>query len=239
MSNLNLANRECANLTILDLETKQPFLEADFCNTTTFGLTSDITYASKKGSKAIAFSNPIEGSMKIDFQVAPFKVYALLSDGKIKTDAVKAVKIAVTADSVSSLTIDEDKFIKDSVFVYAKDDDCGTPLTVTVSGNTITGTFVSGETYIVRGLQKISSGVSRIEFNNKALPKDYYITMETVDKADNGDLVPKVITAYKATPKRTFEMALTSSGDACTVTMEFTCLEDNDGNVIDMAIIED
>ena len=81
MPDLNRANRQCCDLDIRNHKTGAPVLFADFGNVTTAGFSSDNVYAMKKGAKAIAFNNPIEGTISIECQVHPFSLYALLGDG--------------------------------------------------------------------------------------------------------------------------------------------------------------
>ena len=50
---LNMANRQCCNVHILDYATMKPWMFVDFCNTTTAGFESDAVYANKKGAKYI------------------------------------------------------------------------------------------------------------------------------------------------------------------------------------------
>ena len=90
MPDLNRANRQCCDLDILNYKTGAPVLFADFGNVTTAGFSSDNVYAMKKGAKAIAFNNPIEGTVSIETQLRPFQLYSLLSDGEIeKTGIIK------------------------------------------------------------------------------------------------------------------------------------------------------
>ena len=121
------------------------------------------------------------------------------------------------------------------------EEDPETALTgVTVEGQTVScESFTQEKNYIVRGLMTVNASVQTVSFNNKKLPKDYFITMTTQDKGEDGSLVDKQITAYKATPKRNFELSLSSTGDPVTVTMEFDCMEDKDGNQLDMSVFED
>ena len=92
MKDINMANRQCCDLDIRDYKTKAPWMYADFCNTTTMGFTSDAVFAMKKGAKCIKFDNPVDGTVSMTFQVHPFRVYAMLSDGEIETEAVIARK---------------------------------------------------------------------------------------------------------------------------------------------------
>ena len=59
MPDVNKANRQVCDLQINDLKTMMPFLKFDTANTTTAGLSSDSVYAMAKGSRKIAFANPL------------------------------------------------------------------------------------------------------------------------------------------------------------------------------------
>lgn len=105
MGNINMANRQCCDLDIRDYKTKEPWMYADFCNTTTMGFSSDAVYAMKKGAKDIKFDNPLDGTITMEFQVHPFKVYAMLSDGEIETSALVARKEVINATTEGTLTL--------------------------------------------------------------------------------------------------------------------------------------
>ena len=94
-------------------------------------------------------------------------------------------------------------------------------------------------TYLVCYLVNKSTGVKSIQFNNKKVPKDYRITQETLDKDENGNLVPIKITAYKATIQRNLDLSFSSEGDPASITLTFDVLEDKDGNVLDMVEISE
>ena len=240
--NLNMANRQCCDLDIRDYKTNQPWMFAEFCNTTTAGLTGESVYAMKKGSKAIAFSDPVNGTMTLEFQVHPFKIYSLLSDGELETNAIVPVREVVAANAAGSLTLSNAP-VAGSVFVYAEGDFAGTAIEGTVTDTKFTATEASdiaeSGKYEAAYLVEKTSGVKKISFNNKKIPKDYRITMETLDKNEDGELIPIKITAYKATPQRNLELSFSSAGDPGAVTLTFDILEDRDGNVLDIVEIED
>ena len=77
MPDVNKANRQVCDLQINDLKTMMPFLKFDTANTTTAGLSSDSVYAMAKGSRRIAFTNPLEGTLSVEAQVYPFKFFSL------------------------------------------------------------------------------------------------------------------------------------------------------------------
>ena len=248
MAELNRANRMVCDVDIRILKTKEPFLYFKTANTTTAGLSADAVYAMAKGSRRIAFPNPMEGTMTIEAQVYPFKFFALLSDGVIHNDAVYAEKatIAATAAGALPLTVGTgDSIVSGTVFVYPSgsfgDEDSA------IEGTYADGTFTAttaddiavGSDYEVGFIVSRGSGVKRISFDNSKLPQDYYIRMNTMDKDEDGALTPFQMTAYKATIQRTFDLSFSSEGDPATVTLTFDLLEDKDGNILDMVEIED
>lgn len=237
-----MANRQCCDLDIRDYKTNEPWMFADFCNTTTAGLTGESVYAMKKGSKAIAFSDPVNGTMTLEFQVHPFKIYSLLSNGEIETNAIVPLREVITASDAGSLTLSSAP-VAGSVFVYADGDFAGDAIKGTVADTKFTAdeesAIVESAKYEAAYLVEKTTGVKKISFNNKKIPKDYRITMETLDKNEDGDLIPIKITAYKATPQRNLELSFSSAGDPGAVTLTFDILEDHKGNVLDMVEIED
>ncbi len=237
---LNRANRQCCDLDIRDYKTNAPFLFADFGNTTTAGFTGDSVYAMKKGSKAIAFHNPIEGTMTIEFQEHPFKVYALLTDGTIETSAIVPVRETFVATTAGKVTL-QGTPIAGTVFVYAENEWGNTAIIGTVATKEFTATTVGdivvGNTYEIGYLVEKTTGVRKVSFNNKKVPKDLRITMSTLDKDAEGTLIPCQMTAYKATIKRNLDLSFASEGDPASIKLEFDCLEDVDGNVLDIVEI--
>mgnify|MGYP007104068222 CR=1 FL=1 len=63
------------------------------------------------------------------------------------------------------------------------------------------------------------TGVKKVSFNNKKIPQDYYITMSTLDKDEVGVLTPFIMTAYKASVQRDFELSFSSEGDPAELTL--------------------
>lgn len=243
MPELNRANREVCDVDIRILKTMAPFLNFDTANTTTAGLTGDSVYAMAKGSRRIAFPNPLEGTMTIEAQVYPFKFFALLSNGEVVNDAVYADTQTVKATEAGSIEITlpgGGTLVAGSAFVYPADsygDD-----TAVIEGEWADKKFTATENsdiktdteYTVGYMVSRNEGVRRISFKNKNLPNDYYITMRTLDKDEQGVFTPFVITAYKASIQRSFELSFSSEGDPATVTLTFDLMEDKDGNILDM-----
>lgn len=237
-----MANRQCCDLDIREYKTKAPWMYADFCNTTTAGFTSDPTYANKKGQKCIKFDNPLDGTIAMTFQVHPFRVYAMLSDGEIETSAIIARKETIKASGAGTITLKNEP-ISGTVFVYVEDDFGGKAIEGTVSGSTFTATtaddVAADKSYIVGYLEKKTSGVQKVSFNNKKIPKDFYIQMSTLDKNEAGELVPMRLTGYKCSPQRNLELSFSSEGDPAEITITCDCLVDENGDVLDMIEITD
>lgn len=243
MPELNKANRQVCDVDIRVLKTMMPFLKFSTANTTTAGLSGDSVYAMAKGSRKIAFANPLEGTMTIEAQVYPFKFFALLSDGEITSTAAYADTQTVTASvggSVDMTLPEGGSVVAGTVFVYPEDSfgDEDALIEGTWAENKFTATsadkIVEGAKYTIGYVINRTKGVKKISFNNSKLPKDYYITQKTVDKDEEGLLTPFVMTAYKASIQRNFELSFSSEGDPASVTLTFDLMEDKDGNVFDM-----
>lgn len=237
MPELNKANRQVCDVDIRNLKDKSPFLFFDDANTTTAGLSGDSVYAMAKGSRKIAFANPLEGTMSIECQVYPFKLFSLFSDGVIESTATYAEHKIIKATTAGSLDITGDGIQTGTVFVYPKgsygDEDSKIEGTYATNKFTASGGIEKDKEYEVGYLVAKTSGVKKVSFNNDKLPKDYYITMKTVDKDEEGSLVPFLMTAYKAMIQRNFELSFSSEGDPASVTLNFDLMEDKDGNILD------
>lgn len=252
---LNKANREVCDVDVRVLSTMAPFLHFDTANVTTAGLSGDSVYAMAKGQRRIAYHNPMTGTMTMEAQVYPFKLFAMLTDGVIEADGLYAVHETVTCSSGGSIVITpgaDRTVVTNSVRVYAEgkygdfkangDPDC-IEGTFNSTSNTFTATtqanIENAKKYEVSYMLSASSGIKRIRFSNKKVPKDYYVTMRTLDKDEAGALTPFLLVAYKATVQRTWELSFTSEGDPASVTVTFDLLEDKDGNILDMIELTD
>lgn len=241
----NFANRQVCDVDIRVLKTMAPFLKFDTANTTGVSISSDSVYAMAKGTRRIAFQNPLEGTMTIEAQVYPFKFFAMLSDGVIDDEAIYAdsqtIKCATAGEL--SLTVPTNGTIQaGTVFAYPEGEfgDEGSVIAGTFASGKFTATtpanIAVGEDYVVGYVVSRTStegnAVKSVTFNNKRLPKDFYITMKTLDKDEDGVLTPFLITVYKATIQRNFELSFSSEGDPASVTLTFDTLENKDGNVM-------
>ena len=141
MPEVNKANRQVCDVDIRVLSTIIPFLFFDTANTTTAGLSGDSAYAMAKGSRRISFANPLEGSMSVTAQVYPFRLFALLSDGTIESNASYAEHKVVTCKTEGELplAVENGSVVDNKVFAYpngsfGEESAC---ITAEVSGNKV------------------------------------------------------------------------------------------------------
>jgi len=239
MAELNKSIRKCSKVDIRELATKKPFIDFPKANVVTPSFTSDSVFAMADGAKAHAYSNPIDGTLTIEAQIVPFKLYSLMSDGTVATDSIKSIHTTITCAAAGVLTFLDPTGIKEgTVYVYKKGEYGEIPIIGTFASPTFTATapadIAVDSEYEVAYIITKTSGVRRISFDEAHLVKDYFITLETAEKDDVGVIIPLDIICYKCTPKRTFEIATSSEGDPVTVKLEFDILTDADGKVVDM-----
>ena len=133
--NPNMANREVMNLVLLDYKTKVPYMNIDFANVSTTNFTANRVYA-KGGWGApnrVGFDGERTGTLQIDTQIMPAKLFALLS-GKDIAKTAKVLKREELAAGADGLELAEEPKTG-TVQVFAASDDCGTP----IEGVTATG----------------------------------------------------------------------------------------------------
>lgn len=244
---INRANRQVADVLILEKKTKKLFLDFKTANTTTTNISADSVYARAKGSNRISFPNSPEGTLTIEAQVYPFKVFALFSDGTVDNKGVYGETQTIKATTAGTLTITaptNGTIQAGTVFVYPADSagDESALIAGTFAEGTFTATTaadVAVDTEYVVSYVLNRTGVKKIAINSKKVPHDYFITMSTVDKDEDGVFTPFKQTFYKATPQRNFELALSSDGDPVSISMVFDLLEDKDGDFVDMVELED
>lgn len=242
MPQINKANRQVCDVDIRDVATMKPVMFFETANTTTQEIQGDSAYAMAKGTKKIAFANPISGNASVEAQVYPFELYSLFTDGVIESTGSYPEKKIIKCSTAGELDIPEGA-VTGTVFVFASGDFGGKEIVGTFTDNKFTATTTDeiavDSEYEVGYIVSKTTGIKKISFNNKKLPKAYYIAMNTVEKDENDVLTPYKIILYKAQPQRNFTLSQSSEGDPATITMNFELLEDKDGNFVDMIEIEE
>lgn len=234
--NPNMANREVMNLVLLDYKTKVPYMKIDFANVSTTNFTANRVYA-KGGWGApnrVGFDGERTGTLQIDTQIMPAKLFALLS-GKDIAKTAKVMKREELAAGADGLELAEEPKTG-TVQVFAASDDCGTPIDgVTATGKKVTATGITeNQNYIVYYYLDKTTGVQSIKFDADTFPKAFEIRGEMPFKTEDEEDVMCYLAYYKAQPQATFNLAFQNTGDPTTVSITFDCYANQDGDIYEM-----
>lgn len=234
--NPNMANREVMNLFLLDYKTKVPYMKIDFANVSTTNFTANRVYA-KGGWGApnrVGFDGERTGTLQIDTQIMPAKLFALLS-GKDIAKTAKVMKREELAAGADGLELAEEPKTG-TVQVFAASDDCGTPIEgVTATGKKVTATGITeNQNYVVYYYLDKTTGVQSIKFDADTFPKAFEIRGEMPFKTEDEEDVMCDLTYYKAQPQATFNLAFQNTGDPTTVSITFDCYANQDGDIYEM-----
>lgn len=234
--NPNMANREVMNLVLLDYKTKVPYMNIDFANVSTTNFTANRVYA-KGGWGApnrVGFDGERTGTLQIDTQIMPAKLFALLSGKDIAKTATVLKREELTAGADGIELSETPK--AGTVQVFAASDDCGTPIDgvqVTAKKASATG-ITDGNNYIAYYYLEKTSGVQSIKFDADTFPKAFEIRGEMPFKTEDEEDVMCDLTYYKAQPQATFNLAFQNTGDPTTVSITFDCYANQNGDIYDM-----
>ncbi len=240
MELLSRANREVCNIIIKDLKTGAPYMKYDLANTTGLNLTSDNVYAMGHGARKVAFQNPLEGELTLSCQCLPYKMLALYSDGIIDQDATYLMTSTIKCATAGELplAVSDGTIVAGTVFVYPEGQIGDGAIAGTFAGGKFTATtavdLAVGTSYDVTFAVTRETGVQKIVLNNKRLPKDVSIQMDTFYKQSDGTLIPYRIIVHKATIARNCNLSFSSEGDPQTIDMSFTVLTDDNEDFVDI-----
>lgn len=234
--NPNMANREVMNLVLLDYSSKVPFLNIDFANVSTTNFTANRVYA-KGGWGApnrVGFDSERTGTLQIDTQIMPVKLFALLSGKEIGKMATVLKREELKAAEGGITLTEEPK--EGSVQVFKADDDCGTPISDTsVESKKVTATGITDDqNYIAYYFTEKATGVQSVRFDASTFPRAFEIHGEMPFKTENDEDVMCDLTYFKAQPQATFNLAFQNTGDPTTVSIIFDCYANKDGDIYDM-----
>lgn len=218
------ANREVCDLIFEDYETKTPFLNMDYANVSTTEITGEsvFAYGGKGHPKRVAFSGERGGTLTIETQMQSFKLYQLLTGGKISAASKFMAREELTVESGSSdscvVTLSAVPADENSVNVFAADDDCGTIKKVTeITKNDTTATVTVngvavGDKVIVYYMKDLTDA-RKISVKGSSFPKAFTVYGDTVMKTENDELLPYKFIAYKAVPQSNMSIGMSNSGD--------------------------
>ena len=240
MFNPNMSNKEVADLIFLNYKDKTPFLNLDYANVTTTNLQAERAYATggQGAPRRVAFDYNRNGTLAVQTQITTMKLFSILSGSDVSESFKYAKRIKLTSVDGKLTLPDNITFVAGSVYVYAEDDDCGTPLEITLENKTITlpSGSVAGD-FIVYGIVSVATGAKTVKFDSKTFPKAFVVYGETPWKTEDDEIVAMHLAYYKAVPQSSFELAFSNSG---VIDMTITCdlLADDDNNIYDMSIVE-
>lgn len=242
MGVLNFANREVCELIICDFATKKPVLNLDYANTTAQELTGEQVYAYGGWGhpRRVTFYGEKGGTFTVSTQIMSAELFALMTGAEITSTAKWLKRLELTAAD-GTMTVPEGITLADgSLTVYTADDDMGTPVEgVNIAGQTITLTEGGDGAYVVYGIQEIDGGVKKMSITSKTFPKAVTIYGETIIKAEDDTTYPYRLIVYKASPQQQFNFSFSNNGDPVTLELTFDILADQDGNMVDMLLMEE
>lgn len=237
--NVNFANREVADLMLVDYSTKKMFLNVDWANVTSTSFEADRVFATggQGAPNRVQFDGSRTGTLTIEAQVYPVKVFQMLSGQELGTSANFLKREEITATAEGSLTISVEAG-SDSVQLFAADDDMGAELEATISGTTVTAANVKADTAYVVYYYAKSANAQVVKLDSTHFPKSYRVEGSIPYKTENDEIIEAHPIWYKAAPQGGFELSWQNTGDPVSLTMTFDVLADSDGNIFDMIFPE-
>ena len=233
--NANFANREVADLMLVDYSTKKLFLNVDWANVTSTSFEGDRVFATggQGAPNRVQFDGSRTGTLTIEAQVYPVKVFQMLSGNDLGTTANFLKREKVTAADTTKLEVSAE-IASTAVQVFKADDDLGTEITTTgATGKEVTCTVESGVEYIVYYYAK-QAAAQVVHLDSRHFPKAYRVEGSIPYKTENDDTIEAHPIWYKAAPQAGFELSWQNTGDPVSLTMTFDVLADENGDMFSL-----
>lgn len=233
--NANFANREVADLMLVDYSTKKLFLNVDWANVTSTSFEGDRVFATggQGAPNRVQFDGSRTGTLTIEAQVYPVKVFQMLSGNDLGTTANFLKREKVTAADTTKLEVSAE-IASTAVQVFKADDDLGTEITTTgATGKEVTCTVESGVEYIVYYYAK-QAAAQVMHLDSRHFPKAYRVEGSIPYKTENDNIIEAHPIWYKAAPQAGFELSWQNTGDPVSLTMTFDVLADENGDMFSL-----
>lgn len=233
--NANFANREVADLMLVDYSTKKLFLNVDWANVTSTSFEGDRVFATggQGAPNRVQFDGSRTGTLTIEAQVYPVKVFQMLSGNDLGTIANFLKREKVTAADTTKLEVSAE-IASTAVQVFKADDDLGTEITTTgATGKEVTCTVKSGVEYIVYYYAK-QAAAQVVHLDSRHFPKAYRVEGSIPYKTESDDIIEAHPIWYKAAPQAGFELSWQNTGDPVSLTMTFDVLADENGDMFSL-----
>lgn len=231
--NVNFANREVANLLISEYSTGNQFLYVDWANVSSTSFEADRVFATggQGAPNRVQFDSQRTGTLTIEAQVYPAKVFQMLSGNDAATTATYTAREVLTA-TVSGLTVNGTPS-GTTVQVFKAEDDCGTMLEVSLADKVVTGEEITeGNQYVVYYFTNITDATV-IRFDSSTFPKAYRVEGDVPFKREDDVIVQSHHIWYKAAPQASFELSWQNTGDPASITLTFDVMADDQGRIYD------
>lgn len=189
----------------------------------------------------MAFSGERGGTITIETQIQTVKLWQLITGGEISKTAKFIARVETAVDTAGTAITLTDTPVSGSVVVYKADDDCGTELSCTVAGTTVTLTtaLTDGDKVIVYYMKEVTSGVQRINIKSTSFPKNFIVYGDTIMKTEDDEVLPYRLIAAKCAPQSNMSLSFSNNGDPGSVTLTCDLLADQDDNILDLILIEE
>lgn len=233
--NANFANREVADLMLVDYSTKKLFMNVDWANVTSTSFEGDRVFATggQGAPNRVQFDGSRTGTLTIEAQVYPVKVFQMLSGNDLGTTANFLKREKVTAADTTKLEVSAE-IASTAVQVFKADDDLGTEITTTgATGKEVTCTVENGVEYIVYYYAK-QAAAQVVHLDSRHFPKAYRVEGSIPYKTENDDIIEAHPIWYKAAPQAGFELSWQNTGDPVSLTMTFDVLADENGDMFSL-----
>lgn len=233
--NANFANREVADLMLVDYSTKKLFLNVDWANVTSTSFEGDRVFATggQGAPNRVQFDGSRTGTLTIEAQVYPVKVFQMLSGNDLGTTANFLKREKVTAADTTKLEVSAE-IASTAVQVFKADDDMGTEITTTgATGKEVACTVESGVEYIVYYYAK-QAAAQVVHLDSRHFPKAYRVEGSIPYKTESDDIIEAHPIWYKAAPQAGFELSWQNTGDPVSLTMTFDVLADENGDMFSL-----
>lgn len=229
--NPNFSNREVADLILSNYANRKVFMNIDWANVTSTSFEAERVFA-KGGQGApnrVQFDGDRNGTLTIEAQVYPVKVFQMLSGNDLAKTANFLKREKLVANSGLSLT---DTPVGETAQVFAVDDDCGAEIgELSVSGKKITGAGLTDEHEYIVYYYTAASDAQVVTFDSKHFPKAFRIEGSTPFKCEDDTIIESRHIWFKAAPQAAFELSWQNTGDPASITMTFDVMADAEGNI--------
>lgn len=240
--NSTMANREVCDLIFVDYNSKLPFLNLDYANTSSTELTGEtvFAYGGKGHPKRVSFSGEKGGTLTIETQVQSVKLWQMITGGSLSAKSKYVERKVLEVADTKKVSLPSAPAAGTTVNIYKIDDDCGTDLKGSVSAKevTITGEVTTGEKVVVYYTKEVTTGVQTINIKSTSFPKAFTVYGDTYMKTEDDDILPYRLIAYKCVPQSNITLSFSNSGDPGTVTITCDLMADKDNNILDL-VLED